>query len=101
MMTTEHGLVLPRHLRTAINTLRDRREYLQDKVAEKYDNDPIRRHGSYENAEIRALDLAIAALETEWDTAARYQRNLRKVRHLDADVLPVRMRVRPLQWEGP
>lgn len=97
-MTTTNGMPTPKAIRRAIETLSLRREWLVDKLAMKFDDDPIRCRGSYEQAEINALDLAIDVLETEWDTAARFTRNHRNVpfpRDVESKVR------RPARWEGP
>lgn len=100
-MTTTNGMRSPKAIRGAIETLRRRRDWVADKMAEKYDNDPIRTGGSFERAEISALDLAIEVLETEWDTAARFARNSRNVPSAFTPDGRELEYIRHARWEGP
>lgn len=79
-MTTEDGLPRTEHVRSAINTLVKRREWLQQRIASRQTVDPgWDPDQSYDAQEIRALDLAIPCLEAEFDFVSRLQRYLRAV----------------------
>lgn len=78
-MTVQNGLLRLKHLRRDIETLRARQAYLAEKIEQKWPDLADRPAETYEGAEIRALDTALDALESEWDTAARMRRNVEVV----------------------
>lgn len=80
-MTTENGLPRTKAVRAAIETLGKRRDWLLQRVADRQAVNPgWDADGSFDAQEIRALDLAIPALEAEFDFVARLQREER-LRH--------------------
>lgn len=83
-MTTENGLVLTQHARRNIEVLRERKDFLLDKVeyllAQGKENVT-----QFSLAEARALDWAITVLEVEFDNLARMQRNVRRLENRSHD----------------
>jgi uncharacterized coiled-coil protein SlyX len=74
-MALEHGLVTVSRARRYIECLRDRRDYLVEKMAEMEATGRDVSH-SFEASEIRALDWVLPIVEAEWDNLARLQRNI-------------------------
>lgn len=114
MTTLTNGLLKGSTLRAFTETFQDRRAWLVQKMAEKMearpDFDPM---GSFELAEIRAIDHALALMDAEWDNLVRLQRNVARTegrnigleRHLEktGEEFDPKMALaqKPPHWEPP
>lgn len=69
-MSTSGGFRRQKSMRTMIETLQERRDYLQTRIEAKYP-DGVPPGGTYETSERKALAWAIELMETEWHYQTR------------------------------
>lgn len=75
-MTTENGLPSLSVLRGHIEGLRRRLEWLDCRCERRINEGYDESHNGYDRTEIAALTWALPVLEAEWDSAARFRREI-------------------------
>ena len=122
MTTLTRGLQTTKTVRGFISTLKTRRDYLAEKLADKIANRPDLQEriasgkfnvyaATYEGQEIAALSHAIDLLEVEWDNLVRLRKNVERVearnngleRHLEhtGQEFDPTVERKPIEWDPP
>lgn len=99
-MTTENGLISPQAMRRHIDVLFDRRHWLLDKI---FDKQAAKLPVGFEEAEVKAIEVAMALMEAEWHNLVRIRHNLDNIElhyshAVRAGVPPEKIRNMP-EWE--
>lgn len=87
-MSTENGLARMSAYRGALHTLSRRRAYLEERLVVMRETGATEEAQNWVAAEILALNLAVPALEAEWDSMARIRRMVMALGE-DRDSTPV------------